>query len=137
MNLKAMAPVRFHPGAGLPGTPHPPRGREALRRRPVLAELADRGQIALKYATPSGKAAMGRFPDNPNGSLMDIAGICDTTGRVLGLMPHPEAHISSFQHPTWTRDKEAFRRLGKPYPDQVGAGLALFQNAVNYLTSIV
>ncbi len=104
---------------------------------PVLAELADRGQIALKYATPSGKAAMGRFPYNPNGSLMDIAGICDTTGRVLGLMPHPEAHISCFQHPTWTRDKESFRRLGQPYPDQVGAGLALFQNAVRYLKNLV
>jgi phosphoribosylformylglycinamidine synthase subunit PurQ / glutaminase len=103
---------------------------------PVLAELSDRGQIALKYATPSGKAAMGRFPYNPNGSLMDIAGICDTTGQILGLMPHPEAHISSFQHPTWTRDKEPFRRMGKPYPNKVGAGLALFQNAVRYLQNL-
>ncbi len=100
---------------------------------PILAELADRGQIALKYATPSGNPAMGRFPHNPNGSLMDIAGICDATGRVLGLMPHPEAHISSFQHPTWTRDKETWRRRGEPYPEQVGAGLAIFQNAVGYL----
>ena len=100
---------------------------------PVLAELADRGQIALKYAAPSGQAAMGRFPYNPNGSLMDIAGICDATGRVLGLMPHPEAYVSSFQHPTWTRDKESSRRRGEPYPDKAGAGLALFQNAVQYL----
>jgi phosphoribosylformylglycinamidine synthase I len=100
---------------------------------PLLAELADRGQIALKYVTPSGKTAMGRFPYNPNGSLLDIAGICDATGRVLGLMPHPEAHISSLQHPTWTRDKEAWRRRGEPYPEQVGAGLAIFKNAVHYL----
>jgi phosphoribosylformylglycinamidine synthase I len=99
----------------------------------VLAELADRGQIALKYATPDGGPAAGRFPDNPNGSLMDIAGICDATGRVLGLMPHPEAHISSLQHPTWTRTREAWRRRGEPYPEQVGAGLALFQNAIHYL----
>jgi phosphoribosylformylglycinamidine synthase I len=99
----------------------------------VLAELADRGQIALKYATPEGRPAVGRFPDNPNGSLMDIAGICDATGRVLGLMPHPEAHISSLQHPTWTRTKEAWRRRGEPYPEQVGAGLALFHNAIRYL----
>jgi phosphoribosylformylglycinamidine synthase subunit PurQ / glutaminase len=104
---------------------------------PVLAELADRGQIALKYATPSGNAALGRFPYNPNGSLMDIAGICDATGRVLGLMPHPEAHISSRQHPTWTRDKEAWRRRGEPYPDQDGAGLAIFTNAVTYLADKV
>jgi phosphoribosylformylglycinamidine synthase subunit PurQ / glutaminase len=100
---------------------------------PVLAELADRGQIALKYASADGRVANGRFPDNPNGSLLDIAGICDATGRVLGLMPHPEAHISSFQHPAWTRDKEAWRRRGEPYPEQAGAGLAIFTNAVAYL----
>jgi phosphoribosylformylglycinamidine synthase I len=100
---------------------------------PILAELADRGQIALKYATPSGNAAMGRFPHNPNGSLMDIAGICDPTGRVLGLMPHPEAHVSSLQHPTWTRDKETWRRRGEPYPEQESAGLAIFKNAMHYL----
>jgi phosphoribosylformylglycinamidine synthase len=104
---------------------------------PVLAALADQGQIALKYATPSGKAAMGRFPYNPNGSLMDIAGVCDTTGLVLGLMPHPEAYVSAFQHPTWTRDKESFRRQGDPYLDKVGAGLTLFQNAVRHLKNLV
>jgi phosphoribosylformylglycinamidine synthase len=99
----------------------------------VLAELADRGQIVLKYATPSGKAALGRFPYNPNGSLMDIAGICDATGRVLGLMPHPEAHVTSTQHPTWTLEKETYRRRGEPYPEPEGAGLVIFQNAVRYL----
>jgi phosphoribosylformylglycinamidine synthase len=100
---------------------------------PVLAELADRGQIVLKYATPSGKPAMGRFPYNPNGALMDIAGICDPTGRVLGLMPHPEAHISATQHPHWTTAKEEWRRRGEPYPEPAGAGLTIFQNAVQYL----
>jgi phosphoribosylformylglycinamidine synthase I len=99
----------------------------------VLAELQDRGQIALKYATPAGKPAAGRFPENPNGSLLDIAGICDATGRVLGLMPHPEAYISSYQHPTWTREKEKWRRRGEPYPEQEGPGLVLFRNAVRYL----
>jgi len=100
---------------------------------PVLAELADRGQIALKYAAPGGHPALGRFPYNPNGSLMDIAGVCDASGRVLGLMPHPEAHISSFQHPGWLREKEAWRRRGQPYAEQPGAGLAIFTNAVRYL----
>ena len=99
----------------------------------VLSELHNRGQIALKYATASGTPAAGRFPFNPNGSLMDIAGICDATGRVLGLMPHPEAHASATQHPTWTREKEAWRRRGEPYPEPAGAGLAIFQNAVRYL----
>lgn len=100
---------------------------------PVLAELADRGQIVLKYATPSGNAALGRFPYNPNGSLMDIAGICDATGRVLGLMPHPEAHIVATQHPAWTAEKEEWRRRGEPYPERERAGISFFHNAVTYL----
>ena len=87
----------------------------------------------MKYATPTGPRPWAGFPDNPNGSLLDIAGISDATGRVLGLMPHPEAHITSFQHPTWTREKETWRRRGQPYPEQDGAGLAIFRNAVNYL----
>jgi phosphoribosylformylglycinamidine synthase subunit PurQ / glutaminase len=102
----------------------------------ILAALWDRGHIALKYATPDGHPAMGRFPDNPNGSLMDIAGICDATGRVLGLMPHPEAYVSSCQHPTWTQAKETWRRRSEPYPEQVGAGLAIFKNAVTYLNNL-
>jgi phosphoribosylformylglycinamidine synthase subunit PurQ / glutaminase len=99
----------------------------------VLQQLWDRGQIALKYATADGRPAAGRFPENPNGSLMDIAGICDATGRVLGLMPHPEAYTTALQHPNWTRDKEAWRRRGESYPAPEGAGLAIFKNAVNYL----
>ncbi|MBM4275633.1 MAG: phosphoribosylformylglycinamidine synthase I [Deltaproteobacteria bacterium] len=99
----------------------------------VLAELEANGQIVLKYAMPDGQPAQGKFPENPNGSLLDIAGVCDPTGRVLGLMPHPEAHIFATQHPTWTRDKEAYRRRGEPYPDSEGAGMAFFRNAVGYL----
>jgi len=99
----------------------------------VLKEIQDRGQIALIYADPEGRPAGGRFPANPNGSLLDIAGLCDATGRVLGLMPHPEAHIFATQHPAWTRDKENWRRRGEPYPDPEGAGMAIFKNAVKYL----
>jgi phosphoribosylformylglycinamidine synthase len=99
----------------------------------VLKEIKDRGQIALIYADPEGRPAGCRFPANPNGSLLDIAGLCDATGRVLGLMPHPEAHIFATQHPAWTRDKENWRRRGEPYPDPEGAGMAIFKNAVKYL----
>ena len=99
----------------------------------MLTEIKDKGQIALKYATADGREAAGRFPDNPNGSALDIAGVTDATGRVLGLMPHPEAHVTSFQHPTWTREKESWRRRGQAYPEQEGAGLAIFRNAVHYL----
>ena len=62
------------------------------------------------------------FPDNPNGSMADVAGVCDTTGRVLGLMPHPERHLDPTHHPRWTR--------GEAGP--VGDGLQFFLNAVQY-----
>jgi phosphoribosylformylglycinamidine synthase I len=101
----------------------------------LLTELFQRRQVVLQYATPDGELAQGRFPFNPNGSLRDIAGICDASGRILGLMPHPEAFISSFQHPTWTRQKEAWRRQGLPYPAPPGAGLKIFQNAVEFLNN--
>jgi len=59
------------------------------------------------------------YPYNPNGAQLDVAGLCDDTGRVLGLMPHPERHIDPTNHPRWTR-LEAER----------GEGLAVFENAV-------
>ncbi len=103
----------------------------------VVTALFQNKQVVLQYATPTGELAQGRFPANPNGSLRDIAGICDASGRILGLMPHPEAFISAFQHPTWTRDKETWRRQGLPYPAPAGAGLRIFQNAVEYLAANV
>ncbi len=69
----------------------------------TLAKLAANGQIALRYRRPDRSAADGAFPFNPNGSDEDIAGICDPTGMVLGLMPHPEDHVLNRQHPRWTR----------------------------------
>ncbi len=63
------------------------------------------------------------YPDNPNGSVDAIAGICNATGRIFGLMPHPEAFLHRVNHPRWTRED---------LPD-AGQGLALFQNAVAFL----
>lgn len=99
----------------------------------ILKNLQSTGQIALQYALPSREPAGGRFPENPNGSLLDIAGICDATGLVLGLMPHPEAGISPFQHPAWTSEKDRWRRRGEPYQEYETPGLRIFQNAVEYL----
>lgn len=101
----------------------------------IIAELFARKQVVLQYARPDGELAQGQFPYNPNGSLRDIAGICDASGRIFGLMPHPEAFISAWQHPTWTRAKEAWRRQGLPFPAPPGEGLKIFQNAVAYLRS--
>jgi phosphoribosylformylglycinamidine synthase len=81
------------------------------------------GQVALVYAKADGSPAGGTFPDNPNGSVDDIAGITDPTGLVLGLMPHPERHVDAIQHPAWSR----LRLTGQ------GRGLQVFQNAVRHV----
>jgi phosphoribosylformylglycinamidine synthase len=64
------------------------------------------------------------YPDNPNGSIGNVAGMTDPTGRVLGLMPHPERHIDPTHHPQWAR-----RRM-----PEFGDGLRVFQNAVRYFS---
>ena len=86
--------------------------------------LWDNDQVALVYTRPDGSAASGQFPDNPNGSIDDIAGVCDASGLVFGLMPHPERHVDPIQHPAWTRRPQALR----------GDGLPVFQNAVRHVT---
>lgn len=84
----------------------------------VIAHLADRRCIAFRYADSSGTPAGGVYPANPNGSVADIAGICNPAGNVLGLMPHPEDHLLPIQHP--------HRRTGQD-------GLKLFQALVRAL----
>jgi phosphoribosylformylglycinamidine synthase subunit PurQ / glutaminase len=98
-------------------------GKFIPRDGEVLAEIAGKHLIALQYARADGSAPAREYPDNPNGSEAGIAGICDETGRIFGLMPHPEAFLSGVNHPRWTREK---------IPEE-GQGLALFRNAVEYL----
>ncbi len=80
--------------------------------------------IALTYVHPDGSPANGVYPANPNGSALDIAGITNLEGNVLGLMPHPENHIHPHQHPQWTRG------LCR------GSGLPLFKNGVKYAEAL-
>ncbi|MBI4716776.1 MAG: phosphoribosylformylglycinamidine synthase I [Planctomycetes bacterium] len=82
--------------------------------------LWERGQVALRYVDGSGNSDS--YPANPNGSVLGIAGLCDPTGRVFGLMPHPDRHFDHLQHPQWTRRRAA----GDP------DGLSVFINAVRY-----
>jgi len=96
-------------------------GNFVARKEWILKGLATAGQVVLRYANPTGQTGAG-YPHTPNGSQDDIAGICDASGLVLGLMPHPERHILPTQHPRWTRDGLA--------PE--GDGLKLFRNAVEY-----
>ncbi|MCI0378490.1 MAG: phosphoribosylformylglycinamidine synthase subunit PurQ, partial [Gemmataceae bacterium] len=84
-------------------------------RAPLSALRAPRSALRAPRSTLP-------FPINPNGSQGDVAGVCDATGRVLGLMPHPERHVLPTQHPQWTR-----RGLAEE-----GQGLRLFKNAVAY-----
>ena len=77
-------------------------GRFLTAHGEALETLRANGQIALRYATAGGANAE-QWPDCPNGSVESIAGICDPSGRVLGLMPHPERNITPWHHPNWTR----------------------------------
>lgn len=94
-------------------------GNFLCRESWILKGLEETGQIVLRFVDQAGKP--GGYPINPNGSQADAAGVCDLTGRVLGLMPHPERHILPTHHPRWTR--EGLKSEGD--------GLRLFRNAVN------
>jgi len=109
----------------------PIRHGEGNFTMPDSARLWSENRVVLQYATATGEAALD-YPDNPNGSLSSIAGICDETGRVLGMMPHPEAALFFTQLPDWVRQKEYRKRNGQEIPDH-GPGLALFKNVVEYL----
>lgn len=96
-----------------------------------LSALRDNGQVVLRYAARDGRPANGRFPDNPNGSVDDIAGICDATGRVFGLMPHPEAYLHPTNHPDWTRLSDQARRSGDDFSsEKMTDGIRLLKNGV-------
>src|SRR6056297_2030080 len=90
----------------------------------VLSQLRQAGRLAVRYArSESGQGGVEEdllpFPINPNGADANVAGVCDASGRVFGLMPHPERHIDPTQHPYWTRRSE------QPL---YGDGFKLFQN---------
>jgi phosphoribosylformylglycinamidine synthase I len=99
----------------------------------VIDELFKRRQVAMQYVDAQGNLAQGAWPVNPNGSLHDIAGICDSTGRIFGLMPHPEAYNHYTNHPDWTRKRQELARIGKQVEQEEGEGIAIFRNAVNYI----
>lgn len=89
-------------------------GKFVARDKTTLKSLEAAGQLVLRYGTDC----------NPNGSQEDVAGMCDTSGRVFGMMPHPERFIDPTQHPQWTRLPER----------KEGQGLQLFRNAVRYFS---
>jgi phosphoribosylformylglycinamidine synthase len=96
-----------------------------------LKALQKKDQVVFRYTKEDGSPAGGQYPYNPNGALLDIAGICDGSGRVLGLMPHPERHLFFHNRPDFTLLKEKYLREGEAIP-QEGEGGKLFENAVQY-----
>lgn len=91
----------------------------------ILERIESENLVALRYCSASGNTDCD-FPENPNGSLNSIAGICDPTGRIFGLMPHPEAFLSPYNAPDWGEKK-----IGKRLPEE-GEGVIFFRNAVDY-----
>jgi phosphoribosylformylglycinamidine synthase len=106
-------------------------GKYVARDKATLERLDAAGQLVLRYAAGNGDETISRpsvaamnevpYPANPNGAQLNVAGLCDETGRVFGLMPHPERHIDPTQHPRWTREQHSR-----------GDGLAVLENAVQY-----
>jgi phosphoribosylformylglycinamidine synthase I len=131
--------LRFDPGSpcvftrGLDRMPLPVRhgeGKIFTLSKELLKRLDREACVACRYVDPAGGDATMQFPHNPNGSLNAIAGLCDPTGRVFGLMPHPEAYLYPENHPHWD-----LQRLSGTLPER-GQGLGVFKNAVEHLRAI-
>ncbi len=101
-------------------------GKFVVKSEAIMDALKDRAQIIAQYADESGPTM--EYPGNPNGSQDAVAGICDDTGRIIGLMPHPEAFLSFYNHPHWTRLK-ALQKISS----EEGDGLKIFRNIVRWL----
>ncbi|HOJ52041.1 MAG TPA: phosphoribosylformylglycinamidine synthase subunit PurQ [Syntrophales bacterium] len=98
-------------------------GKFLPRDEEILRKITERNLIALQYSDASFQQPVMTYPGNPNGSVLAIAGICNETGRIFGLMPHPEAYLHRTNHPRWTREE---------VPEE-GMGLALFRNAISFI----
>jgi len=110
------------------GSASPAQGEQTLQR------LFQDGQVLGQYVTQTAKSASPTqfYPDNPNGSMQAIAGISDPTGRVFGMMPHPEGFLDFENHPLWHRRKDELQRAGQVVPKE-GQGMQVFENLFRYV----
>jgi len=99
-------------------------GKFVTQDESILNKITMNHQIVFKYVNEQGEET--GYPWNPNGAARNIAGICDPTGQILGMMPHPERHVEPTQHPRWTRNGLK----------EWGEGFIIFKNAVSYVKSI-
>lgn len=112
-------PVRHGEGRFLPGSEQ------------VMQRLERQKQVCIRYCDTNG-VPTGRFPYNPNGSTAAAAGVCDPSGRVFGLMPHPEAATAFHHHPDWTKRRRLYAREGET-PPLHGDGHRVFENAYEFV----
>jgi phosphoribosylformylglycinamidine synthase len=94
------------------------------KERSYLQRLCDNDQLVFRYCTEDGEYANGEYPVNPNGAFHDIAGVCDLTGTIFGLMPHPERAYYGWQLPEWTKRERVSR---------YGDGKAIFESMIKHL----
>jgi len=106
-------------------------GKVVTKDKATLEKLKSEGHIAFKYVDKNGKE--GNYPVNPNGSVDSIAGLTDATGRVLGLMPHPERHVRPTQHPHWSRLYRIRGRRDEGRETRDSDGMTIFANAVRFV----
>lgn len=99
-------------------------GKFFVDDKSVIKKLEENDQIVFKYVDPDGNYA--GYPWNPNGSMENIAGICNPEGNVIGFMPHPEKYIHKWMHPYWTRNN---------LPEE-GDGFKIFKNAVEFANKL-
>ncbi len=126
LKVNAASPCVFT--KNLSGLYYPVRhgeGKLVVDDEETLERLRRENLIALQYSDDQYKDPVMTYPGNPNGSVDAIAGLCDPTGRLFGLMPHPEAFLHRTNHPRWTREE---------LPEE-GQGVALFRNAVDFIRS--
>ncbi len=97
----------------------------------IHQNMKENDQIALRYVKENGDPANLEFPINPNGAMDDIAGICDPTGKIFALMPHPDRFLCFENEEGWELKKEQLIRQGSKIPKE-GAGLKMFANGVKY-----
>ena len=102
-------------------------GKLIIKNEQLKMEIIQQSLNCLTYTNAEGEPS-NIYPLNPNGSDLNCAGLTDPTGQIFGLMPHPEAYLSFFNHPDWNRKK----RLKKDIEEK-GEGLILFENIINHI----
>lgn len=103
-------------------------GKFMVKDEGVLKRLHTRSQVVMQYSTNDYREWTAKYPLNPNGSVDGIAGICDESGRLLGMMPHPEAYLHYTNHPQWTRTHSQ---------GEEGMGVTIFRNAAHYVKKML